>query len=803
MKSTFFLILLLFLQFPLTAISQNDKTVTVSNVEEFNKAIKMATPGTTIVLKNGTWTDVHLQVNGIGTAELPITVIAETAGEVILNGTSKLSISGKYMVVSGLWFKDGAPTTDKEVISFKKDSKTAAYNCRLTNCTISNYNSADKSFENHWVDLWGKNNRVDHNNFTGKTNGGTTLVVWLKGDEHIENNHQIDHNYFGKRPELGVNGGETIRIGTSENSMKSSKTIVENNIFKQCNGEIEIISNKSCDNIYRNNLFIENEGTLTLRHGNRALVENNVFIGNNKPKTGGIRIIGEGHVVRNNFLIGLTGDEYRGPIVVMNGVPNSPLNRYFQVKDADIQNNTVINCGPIQFAAGKDGEKSLAPIRTIFANNLISNTNAGKIFASYDDISGIKFSGNMVDSDAEINPTYFNKVMVDWQLLKSLPMPSLQNEDLKKVEKIGKTPEFDHSKSKRTEYVAGAFNLNNLKIPEAIAMKVGPSWTPVIKEYVPVKTVKTITVEPGTGTLAKAVKNANSGDVIILNEGTYFVESTLKVPASITIKGAMAAEKTIIKSASTIEKPLTYFFRVNEGVKLQLQHITLNGDASTPVKYAVVSPDENEGKKYNLFIDNCILANFTNKDGGSIFKAYVGTFADTISIKNSSIENSYRGLNLSYEKNPIPKYNAEVILLHNTVFKDIQEFAVNYAKSGIEIPTEGGQLKITNCIFSKIYNEEKGYVIKIKGIASVQIENTVFENSYKQKTLLSLSGATSTLNNCLVYDNGGIKTSNSATANNVVYKNPKWEDKKLFIPSSKSPLLKEDNGIALIGLQPK
>jgi poly(beta-D-mannuronate) lyase len=38
---------------------------------------------------------------------------------------------------------------------------------------------------------------------------------------------------------------------------------------------------------------------------------------------------------------------------------------------------------------------------------------------------------------------------------------------------------------------------------------------------------------------------------------------------------------------------------------------------------------------------------------------------------------------------------------------------------------------------------------------------------------------------------------------NIAFKNPKWEDKKLFIPSDKSPLLKENNGIANIGLQLK
>ena len=38
------------------------------------------------------------------------------------------------------------------------------------------------------------------------------------------NYHLISHNYFGFRPALGVNGGETIRVGTSEWSFNTSRT---------------------------------------------------------------------------------------------------------------------------------------------------------------------------------------------------------------------------------------------------------------------------------------------------------------------------------------------------------------------------------------------------------------------------------------------------------------------------------------------------------------------------------------------------------------------------------------------------
>ena len=175
--------------------SQETSTI-VKDITEFNKAIKNVQEGTSIILKNGEWKDVTFNVKGNGTENKPIIVKAETPGKVIISGDSKMTIAGAYITVAGLWFKNGNPTS-KSIISFRKNSKEIANHCRLTNSTISYYNpTTDKSLKSHWVDLWGKNNRVDHNNFTGKTNEGTTLVVWLKGDEHIENNHRIDHNLF-------------------------------------------------------------------------------------------------------------------------------------------------------------------------------------------------------------------------------------------------------------------------------------------------------------------------------------------------------------------------------------------------------------------------------------------------------------------------------------------------------------------------------------------------------------------------------------------------------------------------------
>ncbi|MCL4153489.1 UNVERIFIED_CONTAM: hypothetical protein GTU68_059327, partial [Idotea baltica] len=640
------------------------------------------------------------------------------------------------------------------------------------------------------------NNRVDHNNFTGKISPGTTLVVWLKGDEHIENKHKIDNNFFGTRPELGINGGETIRIGTSTNSKRSSQTLVERNIFMGCDGEIEIISNKSGDNTFRDNLFVGSKGALTLRHGDNALVERNVFLGNGVSKTGGIRVINSGHIIRNNLMIGLLGDGYRGPLVLMNGVPNSALNRYEQVKNVDIQNNTIINSGPISFGEGKDDEKSLAPVNVNFANNLVFNNSSNKNVIFVDENSKINFNSNYIDANSS-DEKGFKSTKITFKDLQNVPIPTAQNSDLLVTTKNAKSSDEDINGDLRTTFNAGAFNLDATDLPKALKLRAGPGWKPEI--IAPVIVPEDIVVEPGLETLRKAIGKAASGSTLILKTGEYILEKTIKIDKHIIIKGDKGGA-SILTAMKDLEKPISYFFRVNEGAKLALNDVIIDGEISSP-KYAIVSPDKNEGGLYNVFIDNVVFKNFTNKDGGAIFKAYNGTKADTLSFKNSRFDNSYRGLNLSYDKDEVGFYNANVIILENSVFKDIEEEAVNYIRNTPLVDIPGSKLVVTNCVFSNVNNEEKGKFLKTNGIYAVEITNSVFENSYKQKAPVDLKGTHSFIKNCLIHNSGFVKTSEGAKDDNLIYKNPKWDDETLFIPSKKSPLLKENNDVIRIGLK--
>jgi poly(beta-D-mannuronate) lyase len=331
----------------------------VSSAEGIGHLAGALRPGDVIVMADGTWKDQAIVFGGRGTADQPITLRARTPGKVILTGTSALAIDGEHLVVSGLFFKDG--TSEKEGV------RLAGRHCRVTDTAI-----VGGAFKFH-VRLFGVENRLDHCYLAGKTTDSPTLQVEAEGKP---NGHRIDHNHFGPRPPLGRNGGETIRVGYSHQSMNQSATLVEQNLFDRCDGEIEIISSKSCGNIYRFNTFLDCAGMLTLRHGNGCRVEGNFFLGHRKRGSGGIRVIGEDHVIINNYIDGVR----QGGFWITSGIPDSPLNGYYRARNVVIAFNTVVDSlGPcVELDAGfGSSRRSLRPEHITIANNIFALPDGG------------------------------------------------------------------------------------------------------------------------------------------------------------------------------------------------------------------------------------------------------------------------------------------------------------------------------------------------------------------------------------------------------------------------------------------
>lgn len=356
------------------------KTHTIAwSQEAFDEAgIK---PGDIVVIRSGTYRDLPVKIDIDATAGRPVLIRAEKPGSVVLTGMSSLSIGGSDITVSGLYFKDCDVAAGDAVFNFRTSAKKHAVRSRLDDCIFSGSGLAEnKDKDIKWVSVYGHDNEVTRCSFIDKKILGSLLVVWI--DPQVIPNHRIRGNYFTHPFSLqkngsAINGQEMIRIGTSAVSMSEGRCEICDNYFFRCNGEVEIISNKSCANTYRNNVFDSCEGTLTLRHGNDCTVDGNYFFGRGAPNTGGVRIIGERHRVFNNYFEGLAGNSQRSAISLVRGVENSELFEYFQVKDAQVAFNTIVNCKS-GITANIGNSASTMPVTdSRVTGNLIVNNAAG------------------------------------------------------------------------------------------------------------------------------------------------------------------------------------------------------------------------------------------------------------------------------------------------------------------------------------------------------------------------------------------------------------------------------------------
>ncbi|MEI6751813.1 MAG: chondroitinase-B domain-containing protein [Paludibacter sp.] len=406
MKKAVFCFLIIFV--PLTL---NARQVTVSSTTQISGGSWSA--GDTIVMKNGTWINQAITLKANGTATNPVVLKAQTPGSVILSGSSHIGLSGSYIEVSGLFFKNGTLNTGSEIVGFRTSSSEFANNCRLTNCAIVDCNPTDSTIDSKWVSLYGANNRVDHCTFQNKSNMGTLLVVWLTAG--IVPNHIVDNNYFGYRNSnvdvtgAELNGQEIMRLGDSSTSMQTAGIQVTNNFFEHCNGEIETISNKSCGNYYSNNVFYECNGMLTLRHGNGCTVDGNYFFGNKNSSSGGVRIIGENHKVYNNYFEKLGGSGFRSAVCIVRGKLNSLANEYFQVKNALVAFNTMVDCSnAFTINYNSSSTYTMPPIGTVIAHNNVYNTstsNTAITISQTDPAMDITWNNNLINQGKYTNLT--------------------------------------------------------------------------------------------------------------------------------------------------------------------------------------------------------------------------------------------------------------------------------------------------------------------------------------------------------------------------------------------------------------
>lgn len=344
----------------------------VASASELSAAMTRARPGDRILLAEGVWRDQYLRFEGSGRQGAPIVLTARRPGATILTGSSRLDISGQWLQVSGLVFKDGALPDGQHVVRFL-GSKGAASNSSFSNSAIIRYNPPQTTTRYAWVAIYGTDNRVDNNLFEGQTHSGPTVVVQHKPG--IADRHVIERNHFKDRPPSRANGFEAIRIGSSVGSDSDSQTIVRQNLFENIDAELEIVSVKAGGNQIVGNTFLRSKGTITLRQGNNNQVLGNVFIGEGVADTGGIRVMGENHVIAGNQFDGIAG-RLGGAIVLHCGETRHTPTSNPWVRNVRVANNKFNGVGgaAVRLDAGCEKDPNALLPDTV---DLVDNEMAG------------------------------------------------------------------------------------------------------------------------------------------------------------------------------------------------------------------------------------------------------------------------------------------------------------------------------------------------------------------------------------------------------------------------------------------
>ena len=665
------------------------KAYLVKDQDAYAEAVKRLKPGDTVVLANGEWRDFEIVFEAYGKKDQPITLIAETPGEVIISGRSNLRIGGDHLVVHGLIFRDGYSPT-KEVIAFRRDSKTLASNTRLSEVVIDGFNKPDRADQDNWIVLFGRNNRIDHSYFAGKTNRGPTLVVRLNTEASRQNQHTIDHNYFGYRPSLGGNGGETIRIGVSGTSRTQSQTIIARNFFERCDGEVEIISIKSEGNTVAENVFYESRGAVVFRHGGNNEVYRNVFLGNGAPDTGGVRVINENQTVRDNYFEGLRGEKFLSALTIMNGVPNSPINRYHQVKNARVANNSFLDIASIGLAVGSDEERSATPVDSVVSKNLFVSASPSPV-SVFDDISGIRFAENVTN-----NPALSDIASTVKPALKLVRAENgLLYPDDEALSEVGAPRDLDPVKRKKT----------------------GPTWfdKPAVGET----SAKARKVKRGGGALAAALAEAPDGAVLKLSSGRYALDGPLAIDRAITIRGPRRGKPAILSASGAS------VFSLLAGGRLTLSNVNLVASAEN--KAIIAARGETYKGAYELSVKNTAFAMGEASAAIPAIMADPATFAEAISLADVSVKD-WKGAFVALSGAGLDGYYlADDIAINNSTFENVGGPLISFGREGRDESTFGPRFNLVSSTLDNVNPD--AVAIDLDGIDGVRIEGNTVSNS--------------------------------------------------------------------------
>ncbi len=300
------------------------QTHLVRSAGEISRLSARLAPGDQLVLAAGEWKDARFTFEGRGTMDAPVLIRPEKPGSVIFTGASSVCIFGGHLIVHDLAFRQVSSAKDNVVVfAVGNGAAKPADHCLFHRLRFEDCGSANEE-ERPKLHLWlmsmhGSGNTVAGCTFRGLKNigqmlGAAELPAGGLQQLHVLNNHFIDRPHVDHQ-----NGYEVIQIGWSGERARPAGSLIQGNTFERCDGENELITLKASDIVVRDNRFIASQGVLCVRTGRRVLVQGNVFDGQGRENTGGVRLQGDGHILVGNTFrdLGKPRDYYHWPVSLM------------------------------------------------------------------------------------------------------------------------------------------------------------------------------------------------------------------------------------------------------------------------------------------------------------------------------------------------------------------------------------------------------------------------------------------------------------------------------------------------------
>lgn len=371
-------------------VSINAATINVNSITALQTACNNSSAGDIIVLANGTYSNVTLDIN-----KSNISVIAQTSGAVFLNVYGDININGNNITFSGFQFTQGDIGSAYLIEVYGNRNK-------LTHLNFSNY-YAKKYIE---IKAGTQYNEISYCNLEKKPADAIAgCTIQISTSATVPGYHKISYcsfqNYYGLG---GDNGNEPVRIGLGAEYLNKSRTIVEHCYFNNTGlGDSESVSIKCQENVVRYCTFTNQQNAmLCFRNGDNNVAYSNFFI-----NAGGIRVKEANNIFcYNNYFensgVGSSADAITYVYVAPLNPPTAASPRTLNLSNINFIHNTFYNCGDMDL--GGNGPTNNTWANNIFkksSGNLYSNANNGTTWIGniYQGTIGITIPSGMTNAN--------------------------------------------------------------------------------------------------------------------------------------------------------------------------------------------------------------------------------------------------------------------------------------------------------------------------------------------------------------------------------------------------------------------